>query len=515
MTFIVLAILIYEEAWLVQREMWICATCIPLIAYIMGFLVAWAAKFTMGILVSKYKVNFIEPEALIEFDWSECRTIGLACGLQNTQLGMSTVFGAYSMDDQVISDMHSYSPLYGVIELIYAFILAAAYLLLERYYYRISSSAGPRIPNINIEQSQHYLDEYMKDENDEVHFTPDAIRDLLRRLPRGLVKRMGVDNINYEDMDEDQTYATLQTITSYCDTMHDNTSPEDQRAMDDLLTWNTLRRQKEEAEPGGVELRHRNVTQIQESDLTRQASQIADFSTGERPERIPSHVADFSVQHEQQKPSRFSVKRVIKPAVQIEDGTGSETGSDQNQDLSNAVEKRGKFTITSQSIPMSEDDLDRTLNRSGSVSSDFEIFAPNQKSRFETVSVQSAPDANHNQDSSRPPLKTQISLPDQFVKPENKSETKKGRFAIRTQSKPKRRGKSKLRGPERMFNFLFLESGDSLDDVFEETPPTIVPLEEPPSAIVTVAETPSTFVTVNLSVSDDTIDLVQPNESEA
>lgn len=280
--------------------------------------------------------------------------------------------------------------------------------------------------------------------------------------------------------------------------MHDNTSPEDQRAMDDLLTWNTLRRQKEEAEPGGVELRHRNVTQIQESDLTRQASQIADFSTGERPERIPSHVADFSVQHEQQKPSRFSVKRVVKPAVQIEDGTGSETGSDQNQDLSNAVEKRGKFTITSQSIPMSEDDLDRTLNRSGSVSSDFEIFAPNQKSRFETVSVQSAPDANHNQDSSRPPLKTQISLPDQFVKPESKSETKKGRFAIRTQSKPKRR-----------------ESGDSLDDVFEETPPTIVPLEEPPSAIVTVAETPSTFVTVNLSVSDDTVDLVQPNESEA
>lgn len=63
--------------------------------------------------------------------------------------------------------------------------------------------------------------------------------------------------------------------------------------------------------------------------------------------------------------------------------------------------------------------------------------------------------------------------------------------------------------------FLFLESGDSLDDVFEETPPTIVPLEEPPSAIVTVAETPSTFVTVNLSVSDDTVDLVQPNESEA
>jgi len=97
---------------------------------------------------------------------------------------MSTVFGAYAMDDKVISDMHSYSPLYGVIELTYAFIISAVFLLVERYYYRVRKAPGPRIPNINIE-GDNYLDDY-KDEN--ADFTPDAIRDLLKRLPRGLVK---------------------------------------------------------------------------------------------------------------------------------------------------------------------------------------------------------------------------------------------------------------------------------------------------------------------------------------
>jgi len=87
MTFVVLAILIYEEAWVVKKEMWICATCIPLVAYIMGFLIAWASKVIISILIRKFKVTFFEPETLIEFDWAECRTIGLACGLQNAQLG--------------------------------------------------------------------------------------------------------------------------------------------------------------------------------------------------------------------------------------------------------------------------------------------------------------------------------------------------------------------------------------------------------------------------------------------
>jgi hypothetical protein len=67
--------------------------------------------------------------------------------------------------------MHSYSPLYGVIELIYAFVLSAVFLMVERYYYRIKSSAGPRIPNLNIEDNQHYLEEHLK--NDE-HYTPEG-----------------------------------------------------------------------------------------------------------------------------------------------------------------------------------------------------------------------------------------------------------------------------------------------------------------------------------------------------
>jgi len=62
---------------------------------------------------------------------------------------------------------------------------------------------------------------------------------------------MGVDDINYEDMDEDQTYATMQTIASYVDTITDDRSDrgeEEQRSLDYLVQWNTLRKQKEDDE---------------------------------------------------------------------------------------------------------------------------------------------------------------------------------------------------------------------------------------------------------------------------
>ena len=101
MIFVVLALLAYEGAWAVTADMWMCASVIPLLGYILGFTIAWLSKFVMQVLVGRLKVSCIEPSAIQEFDWSECRTIGLACGLQNTQLAMSTVFGAYAMEEKV------------------------------------------------------------------------------------------------------------------------------------------------------------------------------------------------------------------------------------------------------------------------------------------------------------------------------------------------------------------------------------------------------------------------------
>ena len=48
------------------------------------------------------------PLSGMEYDWAEIRTISLACGLQNTQFAMSSVFSAFYGEDYV-HKMHAYS----------------------------------------------------------------------------------------------------------------------------------------------------------------------------------------------------------------------------------------------------------------------------------------------------------------------------------------------------------------------------------------------------------------------
>ena len=48
------------------------------------------------------------PLSGMEYDWAEIRTISLACGLQNTQFAMSSVFSAFYSED-FVDKMHAYS----------------------------------------------------------------------------------------------------------------------------------------------------------------------------------------------------------------------------------------------------------------------------------------------------------------------------------------------------------------------------------------------------------------------
>ena len=145
--FIILGQLMYDEPWIlegqiVNKQLWVCAAIIPFAGYIAGFIISMIAKFTIDITVNKYSLfpfgnmTCISPITMMEFSWPECRTIGLACGLQNSHLAMAVVFASYSLDDCIINANHSYSPSYGVIELVYALMLTGVYRLIDRYYFR-------------------------------------------------------------------------------------------------------------------------------------------------------------------------------------------------------------------------------------------------------------------------------------------------------------------------------------------------------------------------------------------
>jgi len=426
MTFIVLALLIYEEAWLVSRNMWISAIFIPMLGYILGFLIAWGGRTLLQILVVKFHFKFIDPEALVQFDWAEVRTIGLACGLQNCQLGMSTVFGAYSLSEEVFLQMHPYSPLYGVFELLYAFIIAAVFFLMEKYYWRVSKPAGPRFPNVNIEEDPNYtktLETFLPDDV-ENQLGPSDIKDLLKRLPQGFVRRFGVESDTYDDMDDSEAYRTLHSLTSFVqNTLHtsEDPSPEAQQALEDLQYMNTLTLHRRSSPPTS-EIRQRNIS-LQElfqraASAEISASQVSTSRQTSINERHPSHVADFS----QTLPRQNS-------------GSGEPTG----RFLATAlIENDTEETLVA---PLSPRSFEGT-----STSSAFDIFLPGDQqdhlpnrqnnknlSRNRALTITNEPVKNSTI-TQKPSLQTQISMPNMKITNETAPKTpgvlQRGRFNI-------------------------------------------------------------------------------------
>lgn len=157
-TFIILYAIYFT--WDFGKEVWIItgtnftilqssmiSAVMPLCGYSLGYAIANAFYWSLRYFADRRKNSYAQA-ALKNFTTHECRTIGLACGLQNTQLGMSTVFGAYALDDYLIEKMHPYSPLYGFMELFYAFIISGIFYLVEKFYFQ-EITPGPRIVDIH------------------------------------------------------------------------------------------------------------------------------------------------------------------------------------------------------------------------------------------------------------------------------------------------------------------------------------------------------------------------------
>jgi len=210
LTFVVFGELFYEDAWKVDSNMWICVICIPMLGYVIGFIAATIGRLIINVC---RKRHIMAPLSGMEYDWAEIRTIGLACGLQNTQFAMSSIFSSF-YDEDFVAKMHAYSPMYGVIEMTYAFILAGIYKLLEKKYWKIESK-GPRIPNINFAPDSLEYDRNISNEE----LRKRKLREqkiaatLQRRLPASLYEKIA--KAKHDDHD---------TITGLHQSLHNTLS---------------------------------------------------------------------------------------------------------------------------------------------------------------------------------------------------------------------------------------------------------------------------------------------------
>jgi predicted Na+-dependent transporter len=205
-TFVVFGVLFYEGHWWPGLEMSMCAMFIPMVGFACGGLFATAGKVLLATLVHRGHVTWIEPIAVNEYGWPEVRSIALACGLQNTQFAMSSIFGAFHQEE-FVTRMHAYSPMYGVFSMMYAFILSAAYRSYELYRLRNFKeipATGPRIPNMNIEEYEcpEALRKQMKTNED-------IINVLRRKLPSSLMDALTKTEVGDTDTVE-SVHRTIQ-----------------------------------------------------------------------------------------------------------------------------------------------------------------------------------------------------------------------------------------------------------------------------------------------------------------
>ena len=219
-TFVVFGVLFYEGHWWPGLEMSMCAMFIPMVGFACGGLFATGGKVLLATLVHRGHVTWIEPLAVKEYGWPEVRSIALACGLQNTQFAMSSIFGAFHQEE-FVTRMHSYSPMYGVFSMMYAFILSAAFRSYEVYRLRKFKelpATGPRIPNMNIEEYEcpEAVRKQMKT-NEEI------INVLRRKLPSSLMDALTRTDVG----DADTVESVHRTMQKTLDTI-DRTDLNDQ-----------------------------------------------------------------------------------------------------------------------------------------------------------------------------------------------------------------------------------------------------------------------------------------------
>ena len=71
----------------------------------LGFIAATIGRLIINVC---RKRHIMAPLSGMEYDWAEIRTISLACGSQNTQFAMSSVFSAF-YKEEFVEKMHAYS----------------------------------------------------------------------------------------------------------------------------------------------------------------------------------------------------------------------------------------------------------------------------------------------------------------------------------------------------------------------------------------------------------------------
>jgi hypothetical protein len=220
----------------------------PLCGYSLGYAIANAFYWSLRYFADRRKNSYAQA-ALKNFTTHECRTIGLACGLQNTQLGMSTVFGAYALDDYLIEKMHPYSPLYGFMELFYAFIISGIFYLVEKFYFQ-EITPGPRIVDIHHHlwtqqvwaENWKFIKIIFKVEKEpEMYINMKGIIDTLQRLPASFRRRNRLGTNIEEDTFEPSSldFEKLQTVTSYYELTNDynQLTLEGKNTVDKLMAW--------------------------------------------------------------------------------------------------------------------------------------------------------------------------------------------------------------------------------------------------------------------------------------
>lgn len=267
-TFILLYAIYFT--WDFGTEVWIITVVMPICGYSIGYFIANVWFWLLTYFATRRNSSYAQ-QALKNFTGSECRTIGLACGLQNTQLGMSTVFGAYALNDFLIEKMHPYSPLYGFMELVYSFIISGVFYAVEKFYFK-EVTPGPRIVDIWAQKVQ---------DEPEMYVGMSGIINALQRLPASFRRRNRLGTTIEEDTFEPETldFDKLHTVTSYYELTNDYTSLSDQgkATIDRLFNWKKRFPDVKIDDETEQYVRHRKSSSTYEAAISR-----------------PSHSTDFS-----------------------------------------------------------------------------------------------------------------------------------------------------------------------------------------------------------------------------
>ena len=265
-TFVVFGYIFYDGAYEISNPIWVCVIVIPLLGYIIGFVFSFA------------KAHFCRVIRTEEIDWSEIKTISLACGLQNTQFAMSSIFASFYGCEYTVK-MHAYSPMYGVIELAYAFALTCFYKLW------ISGCCSPRRRRSKNKDGESmnevYLGNVLKIEN---NFN--NLKKFLReRLDTATYNNLEDPNLNETDVEQ-----VVSSVSNTLKNMSENEISKNKINLDEFqLILEGLNKHQ-------TEVRKRSSQQIQRFRISECEAENETESPNETTLKLPKNRSDDNLE---------------------------------------------------------------------------------------------------------------------------------------------------------------------------------------------------------------------------